>query len=224
LFKVLIAAHQTEQVRQLSSGLAHKGFSCSIIPDGENAIEQVIEQGPDLVLIAMDGSLASSGMSSLLQRITGERQLPIIALLSKRALDRLDSRLNLDDFVVEPWDATEVAARAKRVLWRNNNVHSEGLIKCGDLVIDVGRCEVSIDGRLAALTFREYELLKFLASNGGRVFTRETLLNRVWGYDYYGGDRTVDVHIRRLRSKLEGTTHNYIETVRNIGYRFREET
>jgi two-component system alkaline phosphatase synthesis response regulator PhoP len=72
------------------------------------------------------------------------------------------------------------------------------------------------------LTFREYQLLKFLASNKGKVFTREALLNKVWGWDYYGGDRTVDVHIRRLRSKIEDPTHTFIETVRNIGYRLRE--
>ena len=73
------------------------------------------------------------------------------------------------------------------------------------------------------LTFKEYELLKFLARTSGRVFTREALLNRVWGYDYYGGDRTVDVHIRRLRSKIEDSSHTFIETVRNIGYRFRKD-
>jgi len=85
-------------------------------------------------------------------------------------------------------------------------------------------CEVTVDGRLVTLTFKEYELLRFLASNRGRVFTRDVLLNEVWGYDYYGGDRTVDVHIRRLRSKIEDSTHIFIETVRNIGYRFRKQT
>lgn len=223
MFKVFIIADHTEQMRGLSSSLSHKGFTCSITPDGESAIEEVIEQGPDLVLIAMDGSLAGSGTSSLLQRIKAERQLPVVALLSRGAIDRLDSHPSVDDFVVEPWDATEVAARAKRVLWRTNNGHSEELIKSDNLVIDLAKCEVTIDGRRLALAFREYELLKFLASNKGRVFTREALLNRVWGYDYYGGDRTVDVHIRRLRSKIEDSRHTFIETVRNIGYRFRGE-
>ena len=100
---------------------------------------------------------------------------------------------------------------------------NEELIRCGDLVIDLAKCEVSLSGRLIPLTFKEYELLRFLASNRGRVFTREALLNKVWGYDYYGGDRTVDVHIRRLRSKIEDPTHTFIETVRNIGYKFRDE-
>ena len=77
--------------------------------------------------------------------------------------------------------------------------------------------------KVVELTFKEYELLKFLASNRGRVYTREALLNKVWGYDYYGGDRTVDVHVRRLRSKIEDSKRTFIETVRNIGYRFIKE-
>ena len=95
------------------------------------------------------------------------------------------------------------------------------MIKCGGLIIDLARCEVTVSGVTVELTFKEYELLKFLASNKGRVFTREALLNKVWGYDYYGGDRTVDVHIRRLRSKIEVSDYSFIETVRNIGYRFK---
>jgi len=89
-------------------------------------------------------------------------------------------------------------------------------------VLNLTKCEVSLANNVIPLTFKEYELLKLLATNPGKVFNREALLNRVWGYDYYGGDRTVDVHIRRLRSKIEDATHNFIETVRNIGYRFRE--
>ena len=91
-------------------------------------------------------------------------------------------------------------------------------------MIDLARCEVSVNDEPVLLTFKEYELLKFLASNKDRVFTRESLLNKVWGYDYYGGDRTVDVHIRRLRSKIEDSTHTFIETVRNVGYKFRDST
>ena len=96
------------------------------------------------------------------------------------------------------------------------------LIKCGDLVIDLAKYEATLSNKAVMLTFKEYELLKFLAGNPGRVFTREALLNRVWGYDYYGGDRTVDVHVRRLRSKIGGLGQDFIETVRNIGYRFVE--
>ena len=97
------------------------------------------------------------------------------------------------------------------------------MIRAGDLVIDLANCEVRVEGKIVELTFKEYELLKFLAKDRGRVFTREALLNKVWGYDYFGGDRTVDVHVRRLRSKIELSGQTFIETVRNIGYRFKKD-
>jgi len=221
LFRVLIIADEIEPIRKLGSELTVRGFTCSIISDGENAIEQVLKQAPDLMLVAMDGSLASSGIWKLFQRVKQERHLPVVALVSRGALDSLDSAVSIDDFVIEPWDAAEVAARAKRMLWQINNIDNRELIKCGDLVIDLAQYEVCLNGQHIPLTFKEYELLRFLASNKDRVFTREALLNKVWGYDYYGGDRTVDVHIRRLRSKIEDSTHTFIETIRNVGYKFR---
>jgi len=183
-------------------------------------MEEVAERGPHLVLAAIDGLAADLEVWPVLRRIRQEMHLPVIALVSRETLDSLDSADSVDDFVVEPWDAAEVALRARLTLQRRNNIDSEELIKCGDLIIDLASCEVSVGGRLVMLTFKEYELLRFLAGNRGRVFTREDLLNKVWGYDYYGGDRTVDVHIRRLRSKIEDPTHTFIETVRNIGYKF----
>jgi len=222
LFSVIIVADETELIGKLSSELAEKDFTCSIIPDVGDAIEQVTEQRPDLMFIAMDGVSVNSMILNLPRRIKREMRLPVIALASREAFCRLESSTSVDDFIVEPWDAAEVVVRAKRALQRTNHVDSEELIKCGDLIIDLARCEVSVNGRLMLLTFKEYELLKFLASNKERVFTRESLLNKVWGYDYYGGDRTVDVHIRRLRSKIEDFTHTFIETVRNVGYKFRD--
>ena len=96
-----------------------------------------------------------------------------------------------------------------------------GVIRVGDLVIDTNRYDVFVAGRPVLLTFKEYELLKLLASHPRRVFTREALLEQVWGYEYFGGTRTVDVHVRRLRSKTDDTTHTFIDTVWNVGYRFR---
>ena len=138
-------------------------------------------------------------------------------------LNRIDSELCLDDFIAEPWDVSELATRIRCAVRKTNNADNKEIIRCGDLVIDMAKCEVSVAGRLLALTFREYELLKFLVYNRGRVHTRDALLKAVWGYDYYGGDRTVDGHIRRLRSKTENSTHTFIETVRNIGYKFKEQ-
>ena len=222
MFSLFIIAEENEAVRELHLGLTQKGLACSIASDGEGLVRQVAEQNPDLVLVEMDGHSAAPGRE-LSRKLKRERRLPIIGLVGREALDSLDADPSIDDFVVEPWDASEVAARVKQTLWRMDRISGKELVKCGDLVIDLVKWEVSLEGRLIVLTFREYELLKFLASNRGRVFSREALLNKVWGYDYYGGDRTVDVHIRRLRSKLEDSTHTFIGTVRNIGYRFRKE-
>jgi len=222
LLKIFIVAYGKEQVRRLSSELAGKGLVCAIDSQAEKTIENVSEQAPDLVLVAIDGKPNSSEIIHLARNIKEESYLPVIALLSRGALNRLDSDFPADDFVIEPWDATEVAARAKRILEKAKNTTSQELIECDDLTIDLAKYEVYVGHRLIELTFKEYELLRFLASNKGRVFTREALLNEVWGYDYYGGDRTVDVHITRLRSKIEDSTHTFIETVRNIGYKFKE--
>jgi len=226
LHKVLIIAKEAAEIRELHSGLSRMGFSCSVANNGSNFPEELIRQTCDVLLVDMDGSSASAQIEPMLEqlrelRIT--RNIPAIALISDEGLSRLNSNLAIDDFVVKPWNTSEVATRAKRVIKQSNNTQGRDLITCGDLLIDIAKCEVSIDGRILALTFKEYELLKFLARNRGRVFTREALLNEVWGYDYYGGDRTVDVHIRRLRSKLGDYTNNYIQTVRNIGYKFSKE-
>ena len=125
-----------------------------------------------------------------------------------------------DDFLVGPYEVKELLIRINRVIRKTVKNESSEQIKCDGLTIDLATCEVTVDGRLVELTFKEYELLKLLAGNKGRVYTREALLDKIWGYDYFGGDRTVDVHVRRLRSKIEDASHTYIETVRNIGYRF----
>jgi DNA-binding response OmpR family regulator len=146
-----------------------------------------------------------------------------MALVAGDKLDSVDGHLNVDDFIISPCDERELLLRIKRLLRYSTTDRTE-LIECDGLVIDLAKCEVTVDDRTVELTFREYELLKFLASNRGRVFTRDKLLDKVWGYDYYGGDRTVDVHIRRLRSKIEDSKHTFIETVRNIGYRFIKDS
>lgn len=224
MFRVCVIAEANDEIRKLCLELVQQGLACSTASNCEEAVQQVAKQVPDLLLLAMDGLSATSEIIQLAERVRQELPLPIVALLSGEALRSLDSSRSIDDFVVEPWDATEIAVRAKRILRRTSRIDSTELIECGDLMIDLAQCKVCLSTRPIALTFREYELLRFLASNKGRVFTRDALLNKVWGYDYYGGDRTVDVHVRRLRTKIEGPDHKFIETVRNIGYRFRKET
>jgi DNA-binding response OmpR family regulator len=152
-----------------------------------------------------------------------ERGVAVIAAVAADLVPRISSDLPVDDFVVLPATLPELARRIERVLWRKHGIDSENVVRCGALTIDLANYRVIVDGEPLVLTFKEYELLRFLAMNAGRVFTREQLLNRVWGYDYFGGARTVDVHIRRIRAKIEVHGHAFIETVRNVGYRLVAE-
>jgi len=217
---VFIIANESEQARKLRAELAQRGLDCLIVPHNAGTLEQIAGQHLGVMLLDTDEATTGSEAWEQAQRIRQERQIPLITLVSGEKLNGLDS--NIDDFVVKPWEPNEVTVRIKRILGKKESIDNEDIIRCGDLVIDSAKCEVSLSGKPIMLTFKEYQLLKFLASNKGKVFTRESLLNKVWGWDYYGGDRTVDVHIRRLRSKIEDPIHTFIETVRNIGYRLRE--
>ncbi len=220
MLRLLIIAQESKTLSGLDASLAQNGFACSLIPYNE-AVEIAARQSPDLVLFEIDGHSPDSRTWELAQSIKKEGHLPIVALVSEGMLNSLDEHLDLDDFITSPYDIKELVLRINRLIRRTRDMNDSELIRCDGLVIDLARCEVTVDGRMVELTFKEYELLKFLADNRGRVYTRQTLLDRVWGYDYYGGDRTVDVHIRRLRSKIEDSKRIFIETVRNIGYRFK---
>jgi len=218
--RVLVVADQSEQIRRLRSELAERGFDCLVVPYDAKTVEHLAGRSLDVVLLDMAEALVDLDVWA--EKMKQQKQIPVIALIPRGRLRSLDSSANIDDFVVTPWETTELIVRIERSLGRKRNKAKEEVIRCGDLVIDSAKCEVSLGGKPIILTFKEYQLLKFLASNRGRVFTREDLLDKVWGWDYYGGDRTVDVHIRRLRSKIEDTNHSFIETIRNIGYRFSE--
>lgn len=222
LQNIFIVAEYSDKIAELHFGFNRDGFACSIVSsvNEDDVMDRLARQTPDLVLVELNGNPKVRELSQTLKQ---ERKLPIMALLHREALANIDGYPAIDDFVIEPYDIEEIRLRSKRLLNNYGNTEGDDIIRCGDLVIDKDKCEVSIDGDLVKLTFREYELLRFMATNKGRVYTREALLNKVWGYDYYGGDRTVDVHVRRLRSKLEGINHSFFDTVRNIGYRFRKD-
>ncbi len=146
---------------------------------------------------------------------------PLLLVLSVQQLGALELREDLfDDFCATPCDPRELEARLSHLFWRTGRGLRPELVEYGPLVLNLETYQASVAGRPLSLTYMEYELLKFLATHPGKVFTRETLLSRVWGYEYYGGARTVDVHIRRLRAKLGEEHANVISTVRSVGYRF----
>lgn len=145
---------------------------------------------------------------------------PLLLLVSGSQLNDLELREDLfDDFCLSPFHPRELEARIRHLLWRVGKGSRPEVVEYGPLILNLETYQAAIEKKPLDLTYMEYELLKFLATHPGKVFTRETLLSRVWGYEYYGGARTVDVHIRRLRAKL-GDEHNLIHTVRSVGYRF----
>jgi two-component system, OmpR family, alkaline phosphatase synthesis response regulator PhoP len=146
---------------------------------------------------------------------------PLLLLVSGSRLSDLELRDDLfDDFCLNPFHPRELEARLRHLFWRSGSGSRPELVEYSGLVLNLETYQAAIDGQPLDLTYMEYELLKFLAQHPGKVFTRETLLSRVWGYEYYGGARTVDVHIRRLRAKLGEEHAGLISTVRSVGYRF----
>jgi DNA-binding response OmpR family regulator len=145
----------------------------------------------------------------------------LLLLLTGAQLSELELRDDLyDDFCLIPFHPVEVEARLRHLLFQGFTQVKSETVEYSGLALNVETYQASIEGRPLDLTYMEYELLKFLAQNPGKVFTREILLSRVWGYEYYGGARTVDVHVRRLRAKLGEEQANLIQTVRSVGYRF----
>ncbi|MGD0857577.1 MAG: response regulator transcription factor [Dehalococcoidia bacterium] len=222
---ILLVTNDMDRVRDLSAGLSRMGFSCTACIYADDVIEQDLRQSFSVVLVDIS-AISSQGDSAWrwFRKLKLRRLLPVVGLVSTSTLHTVIAELGLDDFIMKPWNLDELSTRIRRLAAKANRAKEDTIIKVGDLAIDPVRCEVEVGGRLLALTFKEYELLKLLATNKGKVFTREALLNEIWGYDYYGGDRTVDVHIRRLRSKIEDPEHSFIDTVRNIGYKFKDAT
>ena len=203
---------------RIVASLHEEKIDAVLIAD-EEALESLRPNSlPDLIVLDIS-AMSVTDVRGCIRKLSALK-LPIIALVPRRQVADLDVALGLDDFLVTPPDLSELVTRAKRALWRSKSSEDDGLIRVGDLTVDVTGYEVSLKGRRIALTFKEYELLRLLASNPGRAYSREALLSQIWGYDYFGGTRTVDVHIRRLRSKIEDADHSFIETIWNVGYRF----
>lgn len=202
-------AKAKELTRKLESGgflataLDHTGI------DDSNILDY------DVLLI--DLTSGQKHFDQIGEAAVSEGSMPVIALLDQRSMPGSAWLREADDFLVEPFSEEELRLRIERLVAAPTET---GLIEVGGLVVDLDTYEVRVDGRLLALTFKEYELLKFLIVHPNRVWTRQALLNQVWEYDYYGGARTVDVHIRRLRSKLGSRRAGLIKTIRQVGYRF----
>jgi len=223
LFKTILITKDAQKGRTIAAELAARNIACDHLAPHETVDEEMAAKAPDLVILALENPLAASPIIEAIRELRRERPIPILALISKDTLNKgTDILFAIDDFVIEPSGLEEIALRVKKLLKETYAVDGKDVIRNNDLVIDLARREATLEGKTLSLTFTEYGLLVFLAANSGRVFSREALLNKIWGYDYYGGDRTVDVHIRRLRAKIEWGKHSFIETVRGVGYRFKK--
>jgi two-component system alkaline phosphatase synthesis response regulator PhoP len=223
IYKIVLASQDAYYLKELQRRLFGSGYTFFMVKDIEELPEKIFHQQVELALIDIGSASYMDNDHYLwaqLKDLKKQHNFAVIVLIPEILVRKVDSVTEITDFVTIPVDFNELEMRIKRVLKPNIHLTSSNTIKSGDLIIDTAQCEVSVAGRPVELTFKEYELLKFLVSSKGRVFTRKQLLDQLWGYDYYGGDRTVDVHIRRLRVKIEDLEHTFIDTVRNIGYRF----
>ena len=189
-----------------------------------NAEPSALLDAPPVDALLVDGRtelVATRGLCRVI-RSTGVN-VPVILICTEGGLVGVNAEWGVDDFVLDTCGPAEFETRLRLLTSRSNPAAEDAgseQIRSGELVIDESAYSVKLRGHLLDLTYKEFELLKYLAQHPGRVFTRAQLLQDVWGYDYYGGTRTVDVHVRRLRAKLGPEHENLIGTVRNVGYRF----
>jgi len=207
--------------RWLSHALEQAAYPWRGVADPALAEREEPENGfAGAVISAVEDLGAAFAACRILRKGDSPLQ-PVLLVLPVECLGELELREDLfDDFVLPSATAQEIEARLAHLFWRTGRGKKHDLIVYGPLALNLGTYQAAIEGRPLDLTFMEYELLRFLAAHPGKVFTREALLSRVWGYEYFGGARTVDVHVRRLRAKLGEEHVHLIETVRSVGYRF----
>jgi len=224
--KILIIDDERAIADIIKYNLEKEGYIVETAFDGEEGVKKVFDFKPDLAIL--DIMMPKKDGFQVLKEIRTKFNFPVIMLTAKEEeFDKvLGLELGADDYIVKPFSMRELIARVKANLRRVNlssNV-SNDIILADDLEINLEKYEVKKSGKVVDLTLREYELLKFLASSSEQVFSREQLLEKVWGYEYYGDIRTVDVTVRRLREKIEannGEEFKYILTKRGVGYYFR---
>ena len=224
--KILIVEDEQNIVDILSFNLGRDGYDTLEAYDGVTGLQLALEQNPDLVLL--DLMLPGMDGYQVCTEIRKTRRVPIIMLTAKgETFDKvLGLELGADDYIVKPFDPKELVARVKAVLRRYEPKQEEvdkNRLKFGGLEINLSNYSVSYNGKSLEFPPKEFELLSFLAQHPNRVFTREQLLDRIWGYEYVGDTRTVDVHVKRIREKLNSEDEWGILTVWSVGYKFGQK-
>ena len=223
---VLVVDDEPSFREGLRVALEGEGFAVELAGDGEEALAMFESTRPDLVLL--DVMLPRMSGIDVCQRIRGQADTPVIMVSAKR--EEIDTVVGLevgaDDYVSKPYRVRELVARMRTVLRRGSSrietTPSSQTLRVGDVTLDSARHEVTVDGTHVELPLKEFEILALLVENAGLVVTRETFIDRVWGYDYVGDTKTLDVHIKRLRSKIERrpSMPERITTIRGLGYKY----
>jgi len=222
---ILILGQDQEYNNRLISLLREEGFTLSCAHTIEETADQFYSKRIDLLIVDLE-SWKEEGLAVYknVRHELGGKNFSSIIITPLDLMKGIKFSLSFDDFVLKHDDPAEVLVRIKQLLWRQSKLDVGNTIRIGDLAIDLNNYAVTVAGKRVYLTYKEYELLKFLVLNRGKVFNRETLLDKVWGYDNYAGTRTVDIHIQRLRTKLGGKYIDFIQTIRNVGYTFSDDT
>jgi len=229
---VLVVEDEESFIEALQVGLRREGFRVEVARDGLQALDLFDLVRPDLVLL--DVMLPKVSGTDVCREIRKKSQVPIIMVSAKGS--EIDTVVGLevgaDDYIVKPYRLRELVARIRAALRRSSLTDSEidevgiGTVRVGDVQIDPEQHMVTVRGTVTKLPLKEFELLYVLMANAGRVMTRENLIDRVWGSDYYGDTKTLDVHIKRLRSKIEVDPANPVNvvTIRGLGYKYEKLT
>ena len=228
--KILVVDDEDAIVDIIKFNLEKEDYNVVVAKDGDEALAKTYTEDPDLILL--DVMLPKMSGFKVCERVREDYNIPIIMLTAKEEeTDKvLGLELGADDYMTKPFGVRELLARVKANLRRidlqvNDNKNVSEIVKSGSLYINFDKYEVKKDDEIIELTLREFELLKFLSASPNQIFKREKLLKEVWGYEYYGDIRTVDVTVRRLREKIEtdSSSPEYIITKRGVGYYFKKE-
>jgi two-component system response regulator RegX3 len=222
--RVLVIEDEESFRDALQFMLSREGFDVVLAADGAEGMKQFDAKNPDIVLL--DLMLPEVSGTEVCKYIRTKSNVPVIMLTAKDTeIDKVVGlELGADDYVTKPFSTRELLARIKAVLRRGSDIELDtvGMIEGGPIRMDVERHALTVNGEAVAMPLKEFELLEFLMRNSGRVLTRGQLMDRIWGSDYVGDGKTLDVHVKRIRSKIEPDPANpvYLTTVRGLGYRF----
>lgn len=228
--KMLIADHNKQITSILSNYARKEGFEPVVALDGEEALRLFDEHEPDIAMVLLDVMMPKVDGFEVCRRLRGKSLVPVIMVTARgEAFEKIMGLdIGADDYIIKPFSAGEVMARVRAILRRmqpREEKTAHNIYRYSNLMIDLDKYAVTVNGSDVPLTKKEVELLWTLAKNSSKVFSRDNLLDSLWGYDYYGDSRTVDSHIKRMRAKLDKFEHPgwEIKTIWGVGYRFEEK-